>query len=163
MTVFGALLYSPGHRSLIAGTHLALLGFFGGLFAVPLGALIQHRPRPEQKGGVIAAANLLSFVGIFIAAGAYYLCSRRLASVARAESSSMAPSSRSSPPCTPSYLLPDSLVRFVLWAATHTIYRIRVEGRDNIPETGGALFVATTCRSWTRFCSSRPPTARSVS
>ena len=25
---------------------------------------------------------------------------------------------------------------------THSVYRIRVEGRDNIPETGGALFVA---------------------
>jgi acyl-[acyl-carrier-protein]-phospholipid O-acyltransferase / long-chain-fatty-acid--[acyl-carrier-protein] ligase len=54
---------------------LSLLGFFGGFFAVPLNALIQHRPRPEQKGGVIAAANLLSFVGIFIAAGAYYFFS----------------------------------------------------------------------------------------
>ena len=48
---------------------LALLGFFGGFYAVPLGALIQFRPRPETKGGVIAAANLLSFVGIFAAAG----------------------------------------------------------------------------------------------
>jgi acyl-[acyl-carrier-protein]-phospholipid O-acyltransferase / long-chain-fatty-acid--[acyl-carrier-protein] ligase len=54
---------------------LSLLGFFGGFFAVPLNALIQHRPRPEQKGGVIAAANLLSFVGIFVAAGAYYFFS----------------------------------------------------------------------------------------
>src|SRR3984957_8301043 len=75
MTVFGALLYSPGQSLTTAATHLALLGFFGGFFAVPLGALIQHRPRPEHKGGVIAASNLLSFVGIFIAAGAYYFFS----------------------------------------------------------------------------------------
>ena len=40
------------------------------------------------------------------------------------------------------FLLPDSLLRLVLWVATHSLYRIRVEGRDNIPETGGALFVA---------------------
>src|SRR6202035_746498 len=40
------------------------------------------------------------------------------------------------------YLLPDSLLRLVLWMVTHSIYRIRVEGRENIPETGGALFVA---------------------
>ena len=40
------------------------------------------------------------------------------------------------------YLLPDSLLRLVLWMVTHSVYRIRVEGRDNIPETGGALFVA---------------------
>ena len=28
-----------------------------------------------------------------------------------------------------------------LWAATHTVYRIRVAGRENVPESGGALFV----------------------
>jgi acyl-[acyl-carrier-protein]-phospholipid O-acyltransferase/long-chain-fatty-acid--[acyl-carrier-protein] ligase len=104
MTIFGALLYfrqpaellahwlsaAAFHQGSIAAVKfgnfivsavrlripdLSLLGFFGGFFAVPLNALIQHRPRPEQKGGVIAAANLLSFVGIFIAAGAYYFFS----------------------------------------------------------------------------------------
>ena len=37
--------------------------------------------------------------------------------------------------------MPDSLMRLLLWLLTKTIYRIRVEGRDNIPEKGGALFV----------------------
>ena len=32
-------------------------------------------------------------------------------------------------------------MRFLLWLLTHTLYRIRVVGRDNIPEKGGALFV----------------------
>jgi acyl-[acyl-carrier-protein]-phospholipid O-acyltransferase/long-chain-fatty-acid--[acyl-carrier-protein] ligase len=141
MTVFGALLYSPRPTLLIAGTHLALLGFFGGLFAVPLGALIQHRPRPEQKGGVIAAANLLSFVGIFIAAGVYYLCSRVFHQTPRGIFLDGAILTLVTTAYS-TYLLPDSLVRFVLWVATHSIYRICVEGRDNIPETGGALFVA---------------------
>jgi acyl-[acyl-carrier-protein]-phospholipid O-acyltransferase / long-chain-fatty-acid--[acyl-carrier-protein] ligase len=141
MTVFGGLLYSPGHTLVTAGIHLALLGFSGGLFAVPLNALIQHRPKPGQKGGVIAAANLVSFVGIAIASGVYpiitnvfhqtaagiFLDGAILTLVTTAYSI---------------YLLPDSLVRFVLWAATHSIYRIRVEGRDNIPESGGALFVS---------------------
>jgi acyl-[acyl-carrier-protein]-phospholipid O-acyltransferase/long-chain-fatty-acid--[acyl-carrier-protein] ligase len=40
------------------------------------------------------------------------------------------------------FLLPDALVRLVLWMLTKTIYRIRIEGRDNIPEKGGALFVS---------------------
>ena len=38
-------------------------------------------------------------------------------------------------------LLPDALLRFLLWCATHSLYRIRIDGRDNIPEKGGALFV----------------------
>jgi acyl-[acyl-carrier-protein]-phospholipid O-acyltransferase/long-chain-fatty-acid--[acyl-carrier-protein] ligase len=39
------------------------------------------------------------------------------------------------------YLLPDMLLRFLLFLLTHSIYRIRVEGRESIPEKGGALFV----------------------
>jgi acyl-CoA synthetase (AMP-forming)/AMP-acid ligase II/predicted MFS family arabinose efflux permease len=73
MTVFSAILYHPGQTMMSSAVHLSLLGFFGGFFVVPIGALIQHRPAPEQKGSVIAAANLYSFVGIFIAAGAYSL------------------------------------------------------------------------------------------
>ena len=38
-------------------------------------------------------------------------------------------------------LLPNALLRFIMWIATHTIYRIKVLGRDNIPAKGGALFV----------------------
>jgi acyl-[acyl-carrier-protein]-phospholipid O-acyltransferase / long-chain-fatty-acid--[acyl-carrier-protein] ligase len=140
MTVFGAVLYTPGLTLWSSATHLALLGFFGGLFAVPLGALIQHRPRPEQKGGVIAAANLLSFVGIFVAAGAYYFFSRFLHQSARGIFLDGAILTLLTTAYTV-WLLPDSLVRFVLWLATVTVYRIRVEGRENVPESGGALFV----------------------
>ncbi len=141
MTVFAALLYAPGHALVAVGVHLALLGFFGGMVAVPLGALIQHRPRPEQKGGVIAAANLLSFIGIGIASGAYYL----FADVFHQSPRGMFLDGAILTLVATVYaiwLLPDSLIRFVLWAATHTIYRVRVEGRENIPERGGALFVA---------------------
>ncbi len=39
------------------------------------------------------------------------------------------------------FLLPDALLRFVLWCVTNSIYKIRIVGRDNIPAKGGALFV----------------------
>jgi acyl-[acyl-carrier-protein]-phospholipid O-acyltransferase/long-chain-fatty-acid--[acyl-carrier-protein] ligase len=141
MTVFGALLYNPGHTLNSAAWHLGLLGFFGGFFAVPLNALIQHRPRREEKGGVIAAANLLSFVGVFLAAGAYYLFASGFHQSARGIFLDGAILTAVMT-IYAVYLLPDSLLRLVLWMVTHSIYRIRVEGRENIPETGGALFVA---------------------
>jgi 1-acyl-sn-glycerol-3-phosphate acyltransferase len=34
------------------------------------------------------------------------------------------------------------LVRFVLWCAATLLFRIRIEGAENIPETGGALLVS---------------------
>jgi len=73
MTLFGFLVSLHGLGIWPVRFDLALLGTFGGLYAVPLNALIQHRPAREQKGGVIAAANLLSFIGVFLAAGMYFL------------------------------------------------------------------------------------------
>jgi len=75
MTVFGFLVSRPGIGLWQVRSDLALLGFFGGFYAVPLNALIQHRPAAEHKGGVIAASNLLSFCGIFFAAGLYFVLS----------------------------------------------------------------------------------------
>src|SRR5262249_41299011 len=40
------------------------------------------------------------------------------------------------------YLLPDWFVRLLLFFLTHTLYRIKILGRDNVPEKGGALFVS---------------------
>ncbi|HEY2572655.1 MAG TPA: MFS transporter [Verrucomicrobiaceae bacterium] len=52
---------------------LVALGLFGGLFIVPIAAVLQHKPAPESKGAVQGAANLLSFVGIFAASGVQFL------------------------------------------------------------------------------------------
>jgi acyl-[acyl-carrier-protein]-phospholipid O-acyltransferase / long-chain-fatty-acid--[acyl-carrier-protein] ligase len=75
MTVFGFLVSRYGLGIWPVRVDLCLLGFFGGFYAVPLNALIQHRPKREEKGGVIAAANLFSFVGVFLAAGLYFVLS----------------------------------------------------------------------------------------
>ena len=73
LTFFAALLGRTGMSFMNVAVDLSLLGFFGGLFIVPIAALLQHRPRREQMGGVLAAANLISFIGIFLASGLYTL------------------------------------------------------------------------------------------
>jgi acyl-[acyl-carrier-protein]-phospholipid O-acyltransferase/long-chain-fatty-acid--[acyl-carrier-protein] ligase len=73
MTVMAALLGQSSLSFGMVAVYLSLLGFFGGFFIVPIAASLQHRPEKENKGGVLAAANLLSFVGIFAASGVYYL------------------------------------------------------------------------------------------
>jgi acyl-[acyl-carrier-protein]-phospholipid O-acyltransferase/long-chain-fatty-acid--[acyl-carrier-protein] ligase len=141
MTVFAAFLYHPGQTMISTAVHLSLLGFFGGFFIVPMGALIQHRPAPEHKGGVIAAANLFSFVGIFLAAFCYLLFSSVFRQTAPGIFLDGAVLTLLAT-IWAIWMLPDSLLRLVLWMATHTIYRIRVTGRENVPARGGALFVA---------------------
>jgi len=61
----------PGYWTVFA--ELAALGFFAGFFAVPINSLIQHLPPKERRGSVIAAANLLSWVGIGLASAVYYV------------------------------------------------------------------------------------------
>ena len=40
------------------------------------------------------------------------------------------------------FLIPQASVRFLVWLASHTVYRIRVHGHMHLPEHGGALLVA---------------------
>ena len=141
LTVFASMLYRPGLSLIAVAANLALLGFFGGFFIVPIHALMQHRPEKEHKGGVIAAANLLSFVGMFLALGIYFL----MTSLAKFTPAAVFLVSGVATLGATIYLivlLPDSLLRLLLWIFTHSVYRIRVEGRDNIPDKGGALFVS---------------------
>ena len=122
-----------------AVVRLALLGFAGGFFIVPIAALLQHRPDPDKKGEIQAMANLLSFVGVFLASGAHFVLTSLkldpcqiflfigLITLAGAVYAFI--------------LLPEALLRFVLWVFTRTVYRLRVEGRGNIPARGGGLLV----------------------
>lgn len=48
---------------------LVALGLMGGFFIVPIAAVLQYRPTPETRGAVLAAANLVSFIGIFTVSG----------------------------------------------------------------------------------------------
>ena len=140
MTVFGVLLSGRSLSFVYVLALLAALGFSAGFFAVPVNALIQHRPDEKDKGGVIAAANLLSFVGIGGAAGVYYVLQHYLHLSPSAIFLSVSLMTVAATAYV-LYLLPDALLRLLLWIATHTLYRIHLTGRENVPAKGGALIV----------------------
>lgn len=140
MTGFGLVL---GTASLSVGGTVAMLaahGFFAGFFVVPIAALIQHRPGSARKGAVLGAANLLSFVGIFLAAGAY-AAAVKLAGLTPKEFFLVTSALTLGGTLFVCALLPDALLRLCFWALTHSVYRIKVVGREHIPGKGGALFV----------------------
>jgi acyl-[acyl-carrier-protein]-phospholipid O-acyltransferase/long-chain-fatty-acid--[acyl-carrier-protein] ligase len=142
ITAFCAALGIQGLSYQTVAVHLALLGFFAGFFAVPVNALIQHRPERDRKGGVIAAANLLSFVGIFLGWGGVHYLLKTLLGLAPAQIFLASAALTLVATCYVLWLLPEALLRLFLLLATRTLYRIRVEGRDHIPGKGGALFVS---------------------
>jgi len=74
--LMAVLLSRPGISYLAVLAQLAFLGIAGGFFVVPVNALIQQRPRPQEKGRAIAVANLLSFVGVALQPLAQYAMMR---------------------------------------------------------------------------------------
>jgi len=140
LTVFSATLWQPGLTYHGALSYLALLGFFGGFFIVPVSAIMQHRPDKGRRGAVLAAGNLLSFVGIALASAVFWVATSAVGLQPR-QIFLLSGVMTLGATVYVVILLPDSLLRLFIWLFTHSVYRLRVEGRDNIPEKGGALFV----------------------
>ncbi|MGH9580677.1 MAG: MFS transporter, partial [Terriglobales bacterium] len=141
MMAFGAMLAVGGLSFREVALLLGLVGFFSGFFIVPINALLQHRPEEERRGGVIAAANLLSWIAVALAAAANYALTA-LAHLGPAEVFLFSAGLTLAATAYALWLLPDALLRLMLILLTHSVYRIRLEGRDHIPEKGGALFVS---------------------
>ena len=139
MGLFGILL-SQSHSFVFAALNLALVGFFGGLFAVPLNALLQQKSGDEERGRIMATNNVVNTVGILLSSVALWFTHDRLhlradqvvlvfAIVTLAASVYVL------------MVVPEFLVRFCLWLVTHSIYRIRIEGQQHVPSRGPALLV----------------------
>ncbi len=137
----------PGYTLsyLAACVFLAGLGTSAGLFDVPLASYMQHRSPPAHRGAILAANNLLSFGGMFLASLGYYLL--------RVPTGNQEPlfSSRQifmlcGLATVPVFvyiiaLIPQASIKFFAWLTTHSLYRIHVYGREHLPVQGGAILV----------------------
>jgi len=140
MMALSLLLSLDGLTFTSAAVLLSILGFSAGFFAVPVMAIIQHRPDATRKGGVIAAANQLAFIGIGLAfvlhgvlTGPLQLSNSAVFLVGGVMTFAAT--------VYAVWLMPDSVLRLIVWVLVHSVYRMRVKGRENIPAKGGALFV----------------------
>ncbi len=139
MGIFAIVLAGSGESFALASISLTLIGFSGGLFAVPLNALLQQRPDAAEKGRLIATNNFLNVVGILLASALLWIASRLLMSPDQILLAGGILTLAGSV-----YVLarvPEFFVRFSLWLLTHTIYRIRIAGEGNVPSRGPALLV----------------------
>ena len=130
----------------VACGFLFLLGLSAGLFDVPLAAYMQHCSPPESRGVILAASNFLTFSGILVAAGAFAIFRAPLAEggpLLTAREIFLACGICTIPVFIYIvWLIPQASLRFVVWLASHTVYRVRVYGHNHLPERGGALLVA---------------------
>lgn len=132
----GLLAYDQTWRVLL---DLALIGIFGGFFIVPLYALVQQRSNPEHGARIIAANNIMNalfmVVGTLAAAGmlAAGLTIPMLFAVAAICNAAVALFIYG--------LVPEFLLRFIVWMLIHTVYRLRVRELAEVPQEGPAVIV----------------------
>lgn len=128
----------PSHWRML--TDLFLIGLFGGFYVVPLYALIQTRSDPAHRSRIIAGNNILNAVFMVAAAAlaiglfAAGLTIPQLILVTALLNAVIA---------VYIYLLvPEFLMRFLVWLLVHSVYRLQKSGLEHVPDEGAALIVA---------------------
>jgi len=161
----GSFALAVGPRTIFAaaggGTSLAwwwsagsllLLGLGAGIFDVPLEAAFQEKSPPARRGALLAAANMLTFAGMF-AASMFYGVLRSPSPWAAAQA--VAPpllSARSifglfgllaaAAAGLAIYAAPRASLRIFVSSIVHATHRFRVAHAERLPATGPAVVVA---------------------
>jgi len=141
-----AAAHSLGVHEFLAQRHawrmlidLGAIGLFGGVYVVPLYAVVQQRARSASLGRVVAANSMLNALFILAALllgaalGALGASVPQLLAVTALANAAVALYIYA--------LLPEFLLRFLSWLLVRIGYRVSERGLSNIPEEGAALLV----------------------
>ncbi len=131
------VLAQPGViRVLVA---LLMLGVFGGFFIVPLYAMMQSRSAAAHRARVIAANNIMN--ALFMVSGALAAGGLLSAGLSIPALFGVAAVMNAAVAVYIYRLVPEFLLRFIVWMLIHTVYRLRTRGLEHIPEDGPAVLV----------------------
>ena len=131
-----------------ANSHLALfltivtsgIGVAGGIYSVPLYALMQHRSPVDQRGRVISANNIMNAVlmvaGALGAMGIAAIDPRPAALLGVLGIANFAVS------IYMVWLIPESVLQTIVRLILRIIFRVRVRGLENFPVSGPRLVIA---------------------
>jgi len=130
-------LQDAGHWRILGD--LFLIGLFGGFYIVPLYALIQIRSEPSHRSRIIAGNNILNALFMVAAAG---IAIGLFAAGVTIPQLLLATALMNAAVALYIYkLVPEFLMRFIVWLLIHSVYRLKKEGIENIPEEGAAVIV----------------------
>jgi 1-acyl-sn-glycerol-3-phosphate acyltransferase len=120
---------------------LFMLSVSGGLYSVPLYALIQERSDESHRSRIIAANNILNAIFMVVSA----LLAIVLIKYASFDVPKLILTIGILNALVAAYiytLTPEFLLRFICWMLISFAYRLRVKGLENIPDTGPVIVVA---------------------
>ncbi len=118
---------------------LVMLGGFGGLFIVPLYALVQQRSAEAQRARIIAANNILN--AAFMVTGALAAAALLGQGLSIPALFGVAAVCNAVVALFIYKLVPEFLLRFIVWLLVHSVYRLDKRGLDQVPAEGPALLV----------------------
>jgi len=155
LTLFGVDLYFasqslPGGAlvstwTLFSGPYLRvvadlfLMGAFGGFYIVPLYALIQSRTDQSHVSRVVAGNNILN--AFFMVAGSGVAIALIKLGFSVTEILLAAALMNAVVAAYIYTLVPEFLMRFMVWMLIHTVYRLEKSGLERIPDDGPAILV----------------------
>ena len=119
----------------------ALIGLFGGLFIVPLYALILQRSTESHRARIIACNNIMN-AGFMVIAALLAIVWLEVLHFTIPQLFILAAVLNAIVAAYIYTLVPEFLMRFLSWILMNVMYRIKVRGLENIPETGPALIVS---------------------
>ena len=132
-----AFLREPAHWRILAD--LALIGVFGGFYIVPLYALVQTRSEASHRSRVIAGNNVIN--ALFVVAAALTAIGLLALELTIPQIFLAAAVLNAFVAIYIYALVPEFLMRFLIWLLMHTLYRLEKSGLENIPESGPAVLV----------------------
>ncbi|MGQ4661122.1 MFS transporter [Lysobacter sp. F6437] len=116
------------------------IGLFTGFFVVPLFALIQSRTPKSEMSRVFAALNIQNSGFIVLAALSSLAVQRWLGWTIPQVFLALA-IANALVAIWIFTIVPEFLMRFLSWVLVRTLYRLRVQGIDRVPDEGAALVV----------------------
>jgi 1-acyl-sn-glycerol-3-phosphate acyltransferase len=142
LTVFGLDLGASAAAAELGPRLLASLfglGLFGGFYIVPLYAMIQSRSDPAHRSRIIAANNILN--ALFMVAAALIAIALLGAGLSIPQLLVIAALMNAAVALYIYRLVPEFLMRFMVWVLIHSVYRLEKRGLERIPEEGPAMLV----------------------
>lgn len=116
------------------------LGAACGMYLVPLNAFLQQRIPSGRRGEVFGASSFLSFSAM-VASSALFVVLTKVLHVS-ARGCVFATGLLAAVPAVIACLrLPGFFTRFWLMRLIHRLYKIRFQGLENLPRTGGAMLI----------------------
>lgn len=137
----GDLLAREGSLRIIAD--LILIGISGGLFIVPLYALVQSQSGDDERARVIAGMNILNAL-FMVLASALAIVLLSIVGLSIPQLFGIVAVLNLAVGIYIVLLVPEFALRFLMWVISRLIYRVRIvgTGAQNIPTEGPALITS---------------------